>query len=77
MLEIVLTVCSVAVVPGQNPACHEERIPLLQEDITLLQCIMNAPRALAEAAEAWKKERPGYRIAGYQCRERPDSEKDS
>jgi hypothetical protein len=75
MLEIVLTVCAIA-----NPTnCHDERIKVTDDRITLLQCIMNAPSVLAESKtqSAWKAEHPGWLIAGYQCREPAPSEKDA
>ena len=67
MLEIVLTVCAIA-----NPSnCHDERIKVLNDRITLLQCFMNAPAILAESKtqSVWKAQHPGWIIAGYQCRE--------
>jgi len=67
MLEIVMTVCAIA-----NPAqCHEEKIKVFDDRISLLQCIMNAPAAFGspEVQHKFAEERPGWRIAGYQCRE--------
>ncbi|HYP64295.1 MAG TPA: hypothetical protein VEQ16_10415 [Acidocella sp.] len=72
MIEIVLTVCAIA----DPKNCHDERIPILKESITLLQCIMNAPGAIADTKRQWQIERPGWRIAGYLCRE-ATAEKDA
>ena len=67
MLEVVLTVCAIA----RPTNCHEERIKVLDDRISLLQCIMNAPAAFGskEVQEKFVQERPGWRITGYQCRE--------
>jgi hypothetical protein len=65
VLEIVLTVCAIA----RPTNCHEERIKVLDDRISLLQCIMNAPSAFAAASPLYQAEHPGWRIQGYQCRE--------
>lgn len=59
MLELVLTVCLLS-----EPAkCHDERLRVLDADVTLLQCMMTIPDLVS-----WRRQHPGWRVSGWRCR---------
>ena len=59
MFELVLTVCLLA-----DPAkCHDERLRVLDADITLIQCMMTIPDIVG-----WQQQHPDWRVSGWQCR---------
>lgn len=60
MIEAVLTVCLLA----DPKNCHDERHKLLDEDITIMQCLMGMLPNLAP----WQAAHPGWRIESFTCR---------
>jgi hypothetical protein len=64
MIEIVLTVCAIAA----PSSCHDERFKVFDESLSVLQCLMSAPAAIADSIK-WQQSHPGWRVDGWTCRE--------
>jgi len=60
MIELVLVVCLI----DRPDQCRDVGVTYLAENLTPMQCIMQAPPHMAR----WVDEHPGWRVARWTCR---------
>jgi hypothetical protein len=60
MIELVLLVC----LASDPNSCREEGLIYSAENLTPMQCIMQAPPQMAK----WVGEHPGWKVAKWTCR---------